>query len=1090
MATTRRDTLLRIQEEVQRLWDDEHTFQIDAPEDFDVVAGWTGLGLEPRQKPTFFVTFPYVYTNGPIHLGHAFSLSKAEFAVAYQRLRRRPCLFPFGFHCTGMPIQASATRLARELETYGCPPQFPRCSDNEAGSEGGASGSSLSQKKKVQAKTGNLQYQYEILRSVGVPEQEIPSFTNPRKWLMYWPPIGMSDAKALGLHVDWRRSFITTDANPYYDSFVRWQFEKLRAQGHIKFGKRYTVYSPLDGQACADHDRASGEGVQPQEYVLIKLAVLEPFPGVLEPLSGRRVFLAAATLRPETMYGQTNCWIDPEGSYGAYQVNAAGDVFIMTERAARNLAYQGWSPTFGQVCCLLGPFLGRELIGTAVRAPLSVYHPVYVLPMTSVSTGKGTGIVTSVPSDSPDDYRALQDLKEKPAFRQKFGVADAWVLPFEAVPIIEVPEFGSLSAQAACIKYKIHSQKDRELLDKAKEEIYLKGFYDGVLLVGPHAGQRVQTAKPLIRQTLLDQGDAVLYSEPERLVISRSGDECVVALCDQWYIDYGEEHWKQLAKTCLDAMETYHPETRRSFESVLEWLREWACSRSFGLGSRLPWDPQYVIESLSDSTIYMAYYTVAHLLHRDLNGQVPGAAGPASQITPAVWDYALLGEGEPESLPIPSSVARAMRREFLYWYPLNLRVSGKDLIGNHLTFFIYNHVAIFPPDKWPLAVRANGHIMINNEKMSKSTGNFLTLAEAVQRFSADAVRFALADAGDGVDDASFQVKTADEAILKLTTLLALASEAEATVVAGSMRSPSSPYTFWDRVMEAEVDALLRAAARAYERLEFRDALKFAFYELQDALGIWRVAVGGDTDLSKLHQAVWSHYIRAQVAALYPICPHTCTWIWREVLHRVPSSDGPKRSPPLQWPELTPDESPERVAIRAAGRYLQALLHRARIVVQKRLAHRATSDTGTVSNGTATSNGDVAALGIGAGTTTARLRLVVRSSPTEWQLRCVDLVQQAYDREQDLFAADLPKRITTDPLLRRVSKRAVALAMTLREHRRFSVALEFDEVAVLRENLDYLAQQLGFQEVEMVVDGPEAERRGVVMGEPAILVLDA
>ncbi|KAK4530674.1 hypothetical protein CCYA_CCYA05G1531 [Cyanidiococcus yangmingshanensis] len=1090
MATTRRDTLLRIQEEVQRSWDDEHTFQVDAPEDFDVVAGWTGLGLEPRQKPTFFVTFPYVYTNGPIHLGHAFSLSKAEFAVAYQRLRRRPCLFPFGFHCTGMPIQASATRLARELETYGCPPQFPGCSDHETGSEGGATGSSLSQKKKVQAKTGNLRYQYEILRSVGVPEQEIPSFTNPRKWLMYWPPVGMSDAKALGLHVDWRRSFITTDANPYYDSFVRWQFEKLRAQGHIKFGKRYTIYSPLDGQACADHDRSSGEGVQPQEYVLIKLAVLEPFPSVLEPLSGRRVFLAAATLRPETMYGQTNCWIAPEGSYGAYQVNAAGDVFIMTERAARNLAYQAWSPTSGQICCLLGPFLGRELIGTAVRAPLSVYHPVYVLPMTSVSTGKGTGIVTSVPSDSPDDYRALQDLKEKPAFRQKFGVADAWVLPFEAVPIIEVPEFGSLSAQAACIKYKIHSQNDRELLDKAKEEIYLRGFYDGILLVGPHAGQRVQTAKPLIRQALLDQDDAVLYSEPERLVISRSGDECVVALCDQWYIDYGEEHWKQLAKTCLDAMETYHPETRRSFESVFEWLREWACSRSFGLGSRLPWDPQYVIDSLSDSTIYMAYYTVAHLLHRDLNGQVAGAAGPASQITPAVWDYVLLGEGEPDSLPIPGSVARAMRREFLYWYPLNLRVSGKDLIGNHLTFFIYNHVAIFPPDKWPLGVRANGHIMINNEKMSKSTGNFLTLAEAVQRFSADAVRFALADAGDGIDDASFQVKTADEAILKLTTLLALASEAEAMVVADSMRSPSSPYTFWDRVMEAEVDALLRAAAQAYERLEFRDALKFAFYELQDALGIWRVAVGGDTDLSKLHQAVWSHYIRAQVVALYPICPHTCTWIWREVLHRASSSDGPELSPPLQWPELTPVESPERVAIRAAGRYLQALLHRARIVVQKRLAYRATSDAATVSNGTATSNGDADALGIGAGATTARLRLVVRSSPTEWQLRCVDLVQQAYDREQDLFATDLPKRITTDPLLRRVSKRAIALAMTLREHRRFSVALEFDEVAVLRENLDYLAQQLGFQEVEMVVDGPEAEQRGVVMGEPVILVLDA
>jgi leucyl-tRNA synthetase len=43
---------------------------------------------------------------------------------------------------------------------------------------------------------------------------------------------------------------------------------------------------------------------------------------------------------------------------------------------------------------------------------------------------------------------------------------------------------------------------------------------------------------------------------------------------------------------------------------TLGWLQQWACSRSFGLGTRLPWDEQFLIESLSDSTIYMAYYTV------------------------------------------------------------------------------------------------------------------------------------------------------------------------------------------------------------------------------------------------------------------------------------------------------------------------------------------------------------------------------------------------------------------------------------------------------------------------------------------------
>ena len=29
-------------------------------------------------------------------------------------------------------------------------------------------------------------------------------------------------------------------------------------------------------------------------------------------LAGQPVFLVAATLRPETMYGQTNCWVRPD----------------------------------------------------------------------------------------------------------------------------------------------------------------------------------------------------------------------------------------------------------------------------------------------------------------------------------------------------------------------------------------------------------------------------------------------------------------------------------------------------------------------------------------------------------------------------------------------------------------------------------------------------------------------------------------------------------------------------------------------------------------------------------------------------------
>ena len=69
-----------------------------------------------------------------------------------------------------------------------------------------------------------------------------------------------------------------------------------------------------------------------------------------------------------------------------------------------------------------------------------------------------------------------------------------------------------------------------------------------------------------------------------------------------------------------DNFEGYTPATVKAFKDTLGWLGEWGCSRSFGLGTKLPWDEQFVIESLSDSTIYMSYYTVAHLLQASSDG--------------------------------------------------------------------------------------------------------------------------------------------------------------------------------------------------------------------------------------------------------------------------------------------------------------------------------------------------------------------------------------------------------------------------------------------------------------------------------------
>lgn len=650
--------------------------------------------------------------------------------VGFQRLKGRKCLFPFGFHCTGMPIKACADKLAREIEQFGNPPMFP--SEEEDSGQAKAS-----QHKKLETKSTGHKYQWQIMLALGIPEEEVAQFADANYWLSYFPPRAIEDMSKLGVKVDWRRSFITTPANPFYDAFVRWQFNHLRRKEKIKFGKRYTIYSPKDGQPCMDHDRASGEGVGPQEYTLIKMQVVGSLPSKLQAQQGKSIFLLAATLRPETMYGQTNCWLAPGITYLVFESAEPNVLFCTTRRAAINMSYQDLTGANGEIK-VVAEVSGADLLGCKLKAPHTKYEYIYALPMMTIKEDKGTGVVTSVPSDAPDDIAALRDLKKKEALRVKYNITDEMVMPFEPVPIIDVPGYSNLSALTACEAHNVQSQNDRDALALAKEEAYRKGFYEGVMLVGKYAGEKVAKAKDLIKEEMIQSKLAIKYMEPEKKIVSRSGEECVVALCDQWYLVYGESVWRQQAAEALAQLECYDPQTREHFERTLEWLMEHACSRTYGLGTRLPWDEQWLIESLSDSTIYMAYYTVAHFLQ---GGTLTGDQGNAYNIKPEymtddVWDYIFLGL-EPSTTNAPRAVLDKMRNEFLYFYPMDLRVSGKDLVQNHLTYSLYNHAAIFPKEHWPRSFRANGHLMINAEKMSKSTGNFLTMADAIDLYTAD-----------------------------------------------------------------------------------------------------------------------------------------------------------------------------------------------------------------------------------------------------------------------------------------------------------------------------------------------------------------
>jgi leucyl-tRNA synthetase len=768
---------------------------------------WEDAGVfeaVPSEKPTFFVNVPYPYMNGFFHLGRSFTFLRADVIARFKRMEGYNTLFPFAFHCTGTPIVAAAQRVAEKEEK-----------------------------------------QIQILKEMGLPEEIILKFSDPIFWTDYFPEEGKKDLKRLGMGVDWRRTFKTTSLNPHYDKFVQWQFRKLKAMNLVDLGEHPVIWCTKCKSPVGDHARLEGEGETPQEFTLLKFRFNDSY-------------LMAASLRPETVYGQTNMWVDPDLEYVTAKVN--GETWIVSRPCAEKLSHQN------KTVEILDTIKGEELLGKTCTAP-GIDREILILPSGFCDPNKGTGLVTSVPSDAPDDWMGLYDLQEDPELCKKYGLDRENVRKVRPIAIITSKGWGDFPAVEICKKMHIENQYDREKLEKAKKEIYRSGFYTGKMNknCGKYAGMKVEDAKDLIKQELIKEGKADIMYEPSGHVVCRCLTPSIVKIVkNQWFITYGNPAWKEKAHHAVEKM-VYYPETvRKQFHYVVDWLNDWACTREFGLGTRLPWDQKWVIESLSDSTIYMAFYTFYHLL-KDVDPE---------KITDEVFDYLLLGKGDPVSIAektgIFSDILRKSREEFDYWYPFDIRTSGKDLVQNHLTFCIFNHVALFPEEKWPLGFAVNGWVMMDMQKMSTSRGVSLLLREALDRYGADTTRITLMYSGEGIDDSNWDTQFADTIGSKL--------EAWQNFAVETYRTGRKDTKYIDRWFESVVHAILVEVTEAYRQMNFRTALQKGFFDMQRHLR-WYLR-----RCDEPNNQVISDFIEIQTKVLAPIVPHMCEEIW-EHLHK-------------------------------------------------------------------------------------------------------------------------------------------------------------------------------------------------------------
>lgn len=805
---------------------------------------WADAGLfnsEPdHSRKKFFINFPYPYMNGYLHVGHTFSLVRCEIFARYKRMRGYNTLFPFAFHCTGTPIVAAAKRIEEKEPT-----------------------------------------QVKILKDIGIAESEVEKFRDPVHWTKYFPVEAKKDLQALGVAVDWRRTFITTRLNPFYDRFIKWQFNKLRQKGFVALGDHPVIWCPKDNMPVGDHGRSRGEGETPTEFTLLKFR-----------FEGDDEYLVAATLRPETVYGQTNMWVEPELSYVRARIDGK-ETWIVSRECAEKLSSQG------KAVDIIGKITGREMLGKSCLAP-GIEREIVILPSQFCDPKKGTGLVTSVPSDAPDDWMGLYDLQKDENISKKYGLDWEKLKAIKPVAIIESDQWGALPAVKICETMGIESQSDRKNLEKAKKEIYKSGFYSGVLTkeCKEYSGKKVEWAKEEIKQKLLLDGKADVMYEPSGDVVCRCLTPCIVKLVtNQWFLTYSDPEWKGETYRALSKMKLFPETSRKQFEYVIGWLRDWACTREFGLGTSLPWDEKWIVESLSDSTIYMAYYTISKYLEFE-------RAIDIEMVDDELFDYVFLGNGDAstleEKMGVCAGLLSRMRDEFLYWYPYDLRGSGKDLIQNHLTFSIFNHVAIFGEDMAPRGFGVNGWILVDGAKMSKSTGNFYTLREVLTTYGADALRFSLMYGGEGMDDPNWDTEFAATAGKRLNTWLEFA--------VNNYNTGREKRQDIDEWFESVLSTIVESATVAMESMNFRSALKVLYFDLQAAFKWYQRRCVGEWNRTGINR-----YIETQTKLLAPFTPHLCEEIWEKIGR---SKDGDEFISSSSWPSVPSEKESKTQACEA------------------------------------------------------------------------------------------------------------------------------------------------------------------------------
>ncbi len=728
-----------------------------------------------------FLHFAYPGVSGYLHVGHMRGFTYCDVIARFKRMSGYDVLFPAGFHASGIP--------------------------------------SIGFAKKVERKDPAT---IQMLKEYGNDDEFIKTLTNPQAVVDYFASVYVEDYwKRFGFLIDYSRLMSTISDG--YKKFIQWQFHKLNEKNLLIQKPHFAPFCPRCGPVAVDKsetDISKGGSAEIQEFTVIKF--------LLEDGS----ILPTATLRPETIFGVTNIWINPDVTY--VKIKIEDEIWITSKEGAEKIMHQ-----YDGVTLLDNTVIGRELIGKTCNFPfLDRSIPLLAGPFADPTIA--TGIVMSVPAHAPYDYIALIETGED----------------IEPITIIDVEDLGNNPAKTVCEQLQVTSQHETEKLEKATELVYKKEFHTGTLnrLCGEYAGIKVSEIKDQVKNQLITNNQAALLREFSEDVICRCGEQVVIKqIPDQWFIKYSDQNLTEQSKTHVQTMHIYPEEYKEALPGILDWFDDRACIRKGSwLGTEFPFKKGWIVEPISDSTLYPAYYIISKYVN---NQKIT-----PDEMTEAFFDFVFLGKGKPEN-----DIWKQIRDDFSHWYPVDINLGGKEHKTVHFPVFIMNHTAIFPGKNRPQGIFVHWWVtQKGKEKISKSKGGAEHVAEAAKLYGIDAMRLYYTHVGSTFVDIEWDSESVTKYKKRIMSIYQQMKRIR------KIEKPENENL--DRWLKSKMHRHIHTITTQFDTYNLRVAANEIYFEVNKSLQWYRKRGGGSKSLL-------SWFINTWIQLMTPITPHLAEELW-------------------------------------------------------------------------------------------------------------------------------------------------------------------------------------------------------------------